>query len=86
MAPVLLARTARGTLAALDVLLADAVLDTLGRLERDPHVGRELRGRLAGLRSYRVGVYRIIYELRDAETVRVVAIRHRGEASGTDPR
>ncbi|MEX2550614.1 MAG: type II toxin-antitoxin system RelE/ParE family toxin [Nitriliruptoraceae bacterium] len=37
-------------------------------------------------RSYRVGVYRIIYELRDDETLRVVAIRHRGDAYGTDPR
>jgi hypothetical protein len=44
--------------------------------------GHELRGRLTGLRSYRVGVYRIIYELRDDRTVRVVAIRHRE----TDPR
>ena len=36
--------------------------------------------------SYRVGVYRIIYELRDHKTVRVVAIRHRGNAYGSDPR
>jgi len=33
----------------------------------------------------RVGVYRIIYELGDDKTVRVVAIRHRGDAYGTDP-
>jgi mRNA interferase RelE/StbE len=83
---VFLTRSARETLAALDFLLADAVLDALGELERDPHVGHELRGRLTGLRSYRVGVYRIVYELRDDTTVRVVAIRHRGDAYGTDPR
>ena len=86
MARVFLARTARETLAALDFLLADAVLDALGELERDPHVGHRLRGRLTGLWSYRVGVYRIIYELRDQTTVRVVAIRHRGDAYDTDPR
>ncbi len=51
-----------------------------------PKAGHELRGRLTGLWSYRVGVYRIIYELRDARTVRVVAIRHRGQAYDTDPR
>ncbi|TVR32972.1 MAG: type II toxin-antitoxin system RelE/ParE family toxin [Nitriliruptor sp.] len=86
MARVFLARSARESLAALDFLLAEAVLDALGELERDPQLGHQLRGRLTGLRSYRVGVYRIIYELRDDRAVRVVAIRHRGEAYGTDPR
>jgi mRNA interferase RelE/StbE len=33
-----------------------------------------------------VGVYRIVYELRDDKTVRVVAIRHRGSAYVTDAR
>ncbi|CAN5476466.1 hypothetical protein BH23ACT9_BH23ACT9_38800 [soil metagenome] len=46
-------------------------------------MGYPLRGRLAGLWSYRVGAYRIIYEQRDDRTVRValsvVAIRHRGQ-------
>ncbi|MEX0835870.1 MAG: type II toxin-antitoxin system RelE/ParE family toxin [Nitriliruptor sp.] len=92
MAHVLLTRTARDALAALDFLLADAVLDALGELgelgelEREPEIGHQLRGRLTGLRSYRVGVYRTIYELRDDRTVRVVAIRHRGDAYGSDPR
>lgn len=86
MGRVLLTRTARDALAALDFRLADAVLDALGELERDPHLGHQMRGRLTGLRSCRVGIYRIIYELRDDTTVRVVAIRHRGDAYGTDPR
>lgn len=62
------------------------MIDALGLLERDPAAGYQLRGRLRGLYSYRVGAYRIIYERRGAETVRVVAIRHRSEACGTDPR
>jgi mRNA interferase RelE/StbE len=86
VARVFLARSARNARAALDFLLAAAVLDALGELERDPRVGYKLRGRLTGLRSYRVGAYRIIYELRSDGTVRVVAIRHRGDAYGTDPR
>lgn len=86
MARVFLARSARDALAGLDFLLADAVLDALGELERDPEAGYELRGRLTGLWSYRVGVYRIIYEQRDRNTLRVVAIRHRGHAYDTDPR
>jgi mRNA interferase RelE/StbE len=58
--------------------LIDATQDALGLLERDPLPGHALRGRLRGLRSLRVGAYRIIYQLAEAErTVRVVAIRHR---------
>lgn len=86
MARIVLTRTAREALAARDFILADAILEALGELERDPRIGHRLRGRLTGLRSYRVGSYRIIYELHDDTTVRIVAIRHRGVAYGTDPR
>ena len=86
MARVFLTGTARAALATLDFLLAEAVLDAVGVLERDPEAGHELRGRLRGLRSYRVGAYRVIYQLEDEKTVRVVAIRHRGSAYGVDPR
>jgi mRNA interferase RelE/StbE len=81
-----LTRTAREALAALDFLLADAIIDALAQLERDPHLGHELRGRLTGLRSYRVGVYRILYQLGTDDTVRVVAIRHRQDVYRSDPR
>lgn len=86
MARVFLTRSAGGALAALDFRLAEAVLDALGVLEREPESGHELRGRLRSLRSYRVGAYRIIYQLQDEKTIRVVAIRHRGSAYGVAPR
>jgi mRNA interferase RelE/StbE len=87
MARVVLARSVRRALLDLDWTLVDAIEDALGLLERDPHVGRGLHGRLRGLRSLRVGTYRVIYQLTDAEqTVRVVAIRHRSIAYRTDPR
>ncbi|HSJ44266.1 MAG TPA: type II toxin-antitoxin system RelE/ParE family toxin, partial [Euzebyales bacterium] len=84
MARVVVARVASAAHKELDHLVAEAVLDALGELERDPMVGHPLRGRLTGLRSYRVGVYRIIYQLRDESAVRVVAIRHRGDAYTSD--
>lgn len=80
MARVFLTRSARSTFEALDRVRAQAVLDALGQLERDPRAGHPLRGRLAGLWSLRVGVYRIVYELRDEGAARVAAIRHRGHA------
>lgn len=87
MAVVVLARSAREHLLELDWPLIDAVEDALGLLEREPCSGYELRGRLRGLRSLRVGTYRIIYQLGDNDrTVRVAAIRHRSIAYRTDPR
>ena len=87
MASVVLARRAREELLDLSWPLIDAVEDALGLLEREPLSGHELRGRLRGLRSLRVGAYRIIYQLADGErTVRIAAIRHRAIAYRTDPR
>lgn len=81
MATVVLAQRARQRLFELDWPLIDAVEDALGLLERDPHIGYALRGRLHGVLSLRVGTYRIIYLLADDDqTVRVAAIRHRSIA------
>ena len=61
--------------------------EALGLLEREPEAGHLLRGRLQGLRSLRVGTYRIIYQVDDDERlVRVLAVRHRSVAYTTDPR
>ncbi len=87
MARVVLARRASSELRALDWLLIDAIEQALGLLERDPHAGYPLRGRLRGLRSLRVGAYRIIYQLSDGDrTVREATIRHRASVYRVDPR
>ena len=87
MTRVVLARAARAALLELDWPLIDAVDEALGLLEREPTSGYELRGRLRGLRSLRVGSYRIIYQLFDShQTVRVVAILHRSVAYRADRR
>lgn len=87
MARVVLARRARQELLELSWPLIDAVEDALALLEREPDAGHELRGRLRGLRSLRVGSYRVVYQLVDGDhTVRVAAIRHRASAYRADPR
>ena len=87
MAHVVLARRARLELLGLDRTLIDARQDALSLLEREPGAGHELRARLRGLRSLRVGAYRVIYQITDeARTVRVAAIRHRSVAYRLDPR
>jgi mRNA interferase RelE/StbE len=87
VARLVLARRARTELLAFDWPLIDAVEEALALLQREPHAGYPLRGRLRGLYSLRVGSYRIIYQLSDSgKTVRVAAIRHRAVAYGSDPR
>ncbi len=86
MARVVLSRRVRLALLELDWPLIAAVEDALALLEREPRAGHQLRGRLRGLRSLRVGSYRIIYQLIDGDhTVRVAAIRHRSVAYHHDP-
>ena len=87
MAHVVLARRARNELLELEWPLIDAVENALALLEREPTSGHQLRGRLRGLDSLRVGSYRVIYQLvDDQQTVRVAAIRHRAVAYRSDPR
>jgi mRNA interferase RelE/StbE len=87
LARVVLARRAQTELIELEWPLIDAVENALGLLERDPAAGYPLRGRLRGLRSLRVGSYRIVYLLAESDSlVRVVAIRHRSIAYRSDPR
>lgn len=84
MAELLLTRRAKEDLAALPRALQNPVVGSLTLLEGRPEeLGKELRGRLKGLWSYRVGNYRILYTIegkgrRSRVIVRV--IRHRAVA------
>ncbi len=70
--------------------IQEAVVETLALLEADPEeTGKQLRGRLRGLWSCRVGSYRILYTIEGSKArqrVIVRAIRHRGIAYGRPPR
>ncbi len=58
-----------------------AVDAALGALADQPLAGKLLRGEYQGLRSKRVGAYRIIYRLDAREgKVLVLWIRHRSQA------
>lgn len=87
MARVVFSRAARTQVDQLDVRVAEAVLDATTALESDPEAGKRLRGRFEGLWSYRVGSYRMVYQIRDSgKTVRVAAVLHRRMAYRSDPR
>ena len=62
----------------LEQLRIIAAIDLLGE---QPLAGAPLKGALRGLRRHRVGNYRIVYELLDAElVVLVVRVAHRSSA------
>ncbi len=67
-------------------LVQEAVDHTLTLVEAEPKtVGKQLRGRLQGLWSSRVGSYRILYTIEGSKARRRVigrAIKHRGIAIG----
>jgi addiction module RelE/StbE family toxin len=78
---LLLTNRAKRDLSAFPRPLQEAVLETLSELELRPEeMGKELRGRLRGLWSCRVGSYRILYTVEGtagSSRVLVRAIRHR---------
>jgi len=48
-------------------------------LSENPESCPELKGKFSGLRKFRVGDYRIIFTIKDTQTVLVLRIRHRKE-------
>ena len=56
------------------------IVHAIDRLSTEPLAGGALKGEFSGLRRLRVGEYRIVYEVSQAElTVLVVRIGHRRE-------
>ncbi len=84
MAELLLTRRARQDLGDLPGRIQEAILETLALIETDPEeTGKQLRGRLRGLWSCRVGHYRVLYTIEGTarrQRVIVRAIRHRAAA------
>ncbi|MEM6457541.1 MAG: type II toxin-antitoxin system RelE/ParE family toxin [Acidobacteriota bacterium] len=59
------------------------LIAAIDALAAEPYRGTALKGQLTGLRRIRVGVYRIIYEIRDGElVVLVVRVKHRRDVYG----
>ena len=84
MFEVILSPEAQAFFAAADPPLARKLARCFRQLERDPRRHnniKRLSGALAGLFRYRVGDWRVIYRISDAQTlVDVVAVRHRRDA------
>jgi len=61
--------------------LAARLKQALLRIGADPYIGKELEGEFEGVHSFRVGEWRILYEIHTRElTVLVLEIADRKEA------
>ena len=63
-------------LAAIEKTSRQRIIGSIDALAENPQRGSALKGDLSGLRRIRVGDYRVIYEIDEAE-VRVLVIRVR---------
>jgi len=62
----------------LNPSIRDRIKKEIEKLESDPNLGKQLIGVLSGLRSLRVGDYRVIYKKEFNELIiLVIAVGHR---------
>ncbi len=73
---VRISHRAEKSLEALEARFREQLKAALRELSRNPLLGKKLKGELAGLRSYRLGAFRIVYRLTK-EAVEVAYIDHR---------
>ncbi|MXS81667.1 type II toxin-antitoxin system RelE family toxin [Nitrosomonas oligotropha] len=56
------------------------IIEAIDQLKINPAAGGVLKGEYSGLRRIRIGSYRVVYEVHDAQlTVLVIRIGHRRE-------
>jgi mRNA interferase RelE/StbE len=72
MYKLLVTAKAKREIKALTTPHRQALVKSLQELRDDPHLGKPLVRELTGLYSYRVGVYRIIYLIREEDSLIIV--------------
>ncbi len=62
----------------LERTLQDRVVEGLKELAEEPYSGKQLKGKLKGLLSLRVGKYRILYQVQEEKLlIVVISLGHR---------
>lgn len=77
---ILIKTPAKKQIDKLDKTIKLRIRKALNRISQTPYIGKPLRGNLVDCWSYRVGNWRIIYEVHeDTVTVIVIGVGHRRE-------
>ncbi len=64
--------------AHLGKTLQDRVVEGLRELNDNPYAGKQLKGKLKDLWSWRVGEFRILYQIREEKLlIFAISVRHR---------
>lgn len=75
---LLFTKQAKKDIAQLPVLIKNKISGALDRIATNPLLGKALKGELQGLRSFRIGDYRIIYQINKKEILIIILkIGHR---------
>ncbi|VVB87656.1 ParE toxin of type II toxin-antitoxin system, parDE [uncultured archaeon] len=62
----------------LEKTLQERVVESLRELNENPHAGKQLKGKLKNLLSWRVGKYRILYQIHEEKLlVFAISVHHR---------
>ncbi len=62
----------------LEKVLQDRVVEGLRELNENPHAGKQLKGKLKDLWSWRVGKYRILYQIQEEKLlIFAISVRNR---------
>jgi len=77
---LLLTQRARENITRLPSPIIPRIQKGLERIAENPYSGKALKGELHGLHSYRIGDYRIIYEIQSKKIVVIIlTVGHRKE-------
>ncbi len=67
-------------LSRIDLAQRTRLIEAIDKLKTNPNAGSVLKGEFFGLRRIRIGDYRIVYEVQNAQLViLVVRVAHRRE-------
>lgn len=84
MYKVVLSVEAEAVFTAADRVLAKKIIRCFGQLEQNPRLHpniKALKGNLANSYRYRIGDYRVVYEVNEQiRQVRIITIAHRRDA------
>ena len=79
-----IATRAKKQIEILPEKIKEKIANAIEDLSFDPGMGKALKAQLKGLFSYRVGSYRIIYQIvRKKLIVQIISVRHRKDAYRT---